>query len=249
MQIPAFLKQVGDSLQYKGKGELRYYIPDTYFGKTKSTIAMVNGQYVSTLGVFDWTLVDENGKESQAKPFKFPTIFLCKPNLIEKVKNVSLNGLEAMDYRVLHFKDGDEAVTDINVPQVIDNVEFFFNSMIKVQGKLPVTVPYDKLYDYFPDNMALNGKGYGLNMQMFGLMISELCRDPNDLSKPFRLSSLAKSGKMIGYKQISITQIPKFISPYTALTSENWDDSLMAAVKMSAEGNDRVTPLEKVVTG
>ena len=87
---------------------------------------------------------------------------------------------------------------------------------------------------------------YGLNMQMFGIMISELCRDKNDVSKPFRLSNATD---YTSYRQISVVDIPKFISPYTSLTSQNWDESLMAAVEMSEEGNDRVTPLEKVVTG
>jgi hypothetical protein len=120
--------------------------------------------------------------------------------------------------------------------------------MVKVENKMPPTIPYDKFQDYFVENMALNGKGYGLNMQMFGLMISELCRDPDDLSKPFRLSNKIDKG-MTGYRQISIINVPKFISPYVSLTSQNWDESLMAAVEMSASGNNTETPLERVVTG
>lgn len=248
MKIPAFLKQVGDSIIYNEEGELLYYLPDTYFTNTKSTIAMVVGQYVSTLGVFDWAIMDTHGKVGKAHPFKFPTVFMCRPSSIEKVKDLSLNGEAAMDYRVLHFKKGDEAVTDINVPKIIDNVEYFFSAMVKVENKMPPTIPYDKFQDYFVENMALNGKGYGLNMQMFGLMISELCRDPDDLSKPFRLSNKIDKG-MTGYRQISIINVPKFISPYVSLTSQNWDESLMAAVEMSASGNNTTTPLERVVTG
>lgn len=247
-KLPSFLKQQDEKVIYNDTGELVYYIPDTYFGDTKSPIAIILGSYVTTMGIFDWALVDEHGKHGKAHVFKYPTIIKCKPDRIESVKGLSLNGLKAMDYKILHFKKGDEAISDVNVPRIIDNVEALFSMMILVQNKLPVTIPYDKLQEYFPENMALNASGYGLSMQMFGLMISELCRDPQDNSKPFRLSKEINQS-MYGYRQISIKQVPKFISPFTALTSENWDESLMSAITMSQEGNDTVSPLERVVTG
>jgi hypothetical protein len=80
-------------------------------------------------------------------------------------------------------------------------------------------------------------------------MISELCRDKHDPSRPFRHSKEFKENKMTDYHQISVFDIPKFVSPYVALTSRNWDESLMAAIQMSSEGNDVVSPLERVVTG
>lgn len=248
MQIPSFLKLDGSKLlcNLDDGEELIYYIPDTYFSDTKSSVAVILGEYVSTIGVFDWGLVDKHGNRGKSHPFKFPTIFICKPYSIEKVKDLSLNGTRAIDYRLLHFRKGDEAVSDINVPQNIDNVEILFKALIFVSNKLPPTTPYNHLHEYFTENMQLNGKSYGLNMQMFGIMISELCRDAHDVSKPYRLSNFTDE---TSYRQISIVDIPKFISPYTSLTSQNWDESLMAAVEMSQEGNNKVTPLEKVVTG
>lgn len=249
MSLPAFLRQEGDSILYSGKGELLYYLPEKYFSDSKTSVAMINGEYVSTMGVFDWALMDEHGKVGKSHIFKFPTIFLCKPNRIEKVKDLSLNGTKPTNYRVLHFKDGDEAITNINVPKLVDNVEPLFKLMIFVENKMPPTIPYDKLHEYFPENMALNAKPYGLNMQMFGLMITELCRDKNDPSKAFRYSKAFRDGNMTDYRQISIIDIPKFISPYVALTGRNWDESLMAAVEMSEDNNNVVSPLERVVTG
>lgn len=248
MNVPSFLKLDGSKLicDVADGEELVYYLPDAYFSGTKTSVAIVIGEYVSTIGVFDWGLVDKNGKRGKSHPFKFPTIFICKPSSIEKVKDLSLNGTRAIDYSILHFKKGDEAVCDINVPQDLNNVEILFKALIFVSNKLPPTVPYNHLHEYFTENMLLNGKNYGLNMQMFGIMISELCRDAKDVSKPFRLSKYTDYNS---YRQISIVDIPKFISPYTSLTSQNWDESLMAAVEMSKEGNNKVTPLEKVVTG
>ena len=249
MKLPSFLKQVDSSLVFNDDGELLFYIPDSYFGEVKKNpIAQIIGQYVSTIGILDWALVTKNGTISEAKPFKFPTIFLCKPSSIEKVNGLKLNGLKAKDYRILHFKMGDEVISDINVPQIIDNVETEFSMMVITGNKIPSTVPYDRLHEYFPEAMELNGNSYGLNMQMFGIMISELCRDPKDLSKPFRLG---KMEKMTDYQQVSVKTVPNYISPYVALTSENLDESLMAAILLSDEKDSEIkySPLEKVVTG
>ena len=97
MRLPAFLKQDGDKLLFKGPGELVYYIPDQYFSNAKTSVGNIIGSYVSTIGIFDWALVDNSGK-GKANPFKFPTIVLCKPSSIETVKELSLNGLEKKDY-------------------------------------------------------------------------------------------------------------------------------------------------------
>ena len=77
---------------------------------------------------------------------------------------------------------------------------------------MPNTIPYDKTQEYFPENMELNAKGYGLNMQLFGIMVSESYRDPEDLSRPYRLSKAIEKS-MFKYKQLSIIDIPKYVSP------------------------------------
>ena len=195
MRLPAFLKQDGDKLIFKGPGELIYYIPEQYFSYTKTSVGSVIGSYVSTIGIFDWALVDNSGKAGKANPFKFPTILLCRPSKMETVKNLSLNGLEARDYIVLHFKEWDD------IPKIIDNVEAIFKAMIYVSNKMPPTIPYDKIHEYLPENMSLNAGGYGLNMQLFGILFSELCRDPDDITQPFRRSEKIKHSKF-GYKSI-----------------------------------------------
>ena len=253
MAIP-FIKEKDDVSYYSGTGELLFFIPERYFSDTKTSIAVVNGAYVSTVGIFDWALMDDHGKMGPIRPFKFPTIFVCKPGRIEKMKNYSINDTTPRDYRVLHFKDGDEVVSNMNVPKLIDNVEATFRMSVMVENKLPQTIPYDKLHEYFPENMSLNAKGYGINMQMFGFMMTGLCRDPKDPSVEYRHSAayreaLKNHKPLTSYRQISVTDIPKFVSPYASLTSQNWDESLMAAIQMSEDGNDKVSPLERVVTG
>src|SRR5574344_46305 len=247
MKLPPFLKQVDQSLLYADTGELLFFVPEPYFVDVKKNpIAQVAGQYVSLLGIFDWATVTTEGKISEAKPFKFPTIFMCKPNSIEKVKRYKLKpDMREMDYRILHFKQDDEVISDINVPQIIDNVEILFRMMVIVGNKIPPSVPYDKLQEYFTESMSLNGQSYGLNMQMFGIMISELCRDANSIETPYRLPDMKK-----GYQQISVKNVPKTISPFVAITSENFDESLMASIILSDKPDEEIksSPLERLIS-
>ena len=92
--------------------------------------------------------------------------------------------------------------------------------------------------------MALSGNKFNLSNQMFGILQSEICRE--DYSKPFRLSAAKKNGEWDNYKNISIKQIPNYISSYVSITSENYDDSVIAATMMKKELE---TPLEKVLIG
>lgn len=241
MEIPKFLKQEGDALIFNQEGELVFYIPEEFFS---NNIAEIAGSYVSTIGICDYAIVSANGKIGEVKPFRFPTVFLCKPSSIEKVKKLRLGNTSGdKDYRVLHFVKGDEVISQTRVPQIIDNVETFFRLMV-ITGRIPTTISYDKGHEYFPENMELNGSSYGLNMQLFGILWSELCRDPKDISKPFCTTSMSN---MNGYKPVSIKATPNYVSPYVAITSENFDESLRSAVLIGDE-DIKYSPLEKVVT-
>ena len=63
-------------------------------------------------------------------------------------------------------------------------------------------------------------------------IISELCRDKNDYSIPYYMSSAYKKGDMYSYKAIAIRDVPKYISPFLAITSENWNEAIIHSINM-----------------
>ena len=196
------------------------------------------------IGLCNWSIIDKHGKMGKLMPFDFPTMMLCKPREIEKVKNIQIDNTEPSDYRLLKFKYEDEIVSQCRVPQLIDNVEIFFKMAI-VTAKIPTTIPYDKLWKLFIDSADLNGFEYGLNIQLFAILIAKVCRDPNDISKEFRETDMSN---MNNYRPINIKMPPKYISPYTAITSENWDEALRAAILLKDKKDSPESPLEKVIT-
>lgn len=248
MELPNFLSREGKSLVFnQDNSTFVFFIPAVYFNNSaKVQIAEVNGQYVSTIGVCDWAIIDKNGKMGKVRPFLFPTMFLCKPRTISSPTKIKLTeDSDETDYILLKFQKGDEVISDTRVPQLIDNVEIFFKMAI-MTAKIPTSVPYDKIWELFFESASLNGFSYNLNVQLFHLMIAAICRDKNDISKQFNSTDMSN---MNAYKLINIKTVPKYISPYAALTSENWDESVRAAILMKDDPNTKESPLEKVVTG
>lgn len=248
MEVPKFLKLEGEALLFnEDNKEFVFYVSEEFFNSTsKNAIAEIQGQYVSMIGLCNWAIIDSNGKRGELRPFNFPTMFLCKPYKIEKAKDLKLDSdKEPKDYRLLRFRKGDEVVSQVRVPQIIDNVELFFKLAV-ITAKIPTTIPYDKGWELFLESMALNGDSYGLNAQLFGIIWAGLCRDPKDISRPFRYTNMAD---MNAYKLISIKMLPKFGSPYQSLISENFDESITAAIlKKDMEDRDvPYSPLEKIV--
>ena len=249
MEIPNFLKQVDDALVYNGAEgtELVYYIPESFFNNTtKSAIVEIVGQYVSMIGVCNWTIVQKNGTIGEFKPLEFPTMMLCKPSNITREKEVTIGTADVDDYRILHFKVGDEVLSQIRVPQITENIELFFK-MLFYTAKIPNSISKDELIDLLVENGALNDFNYGVNYQILGMAVASLCRDPKDITKPSRL---ANSKDPHYYKLISMKLYPKLISPYASIVSENWDEALRSAILMSDKPEEEIpfSPLEKIIT-
>ena len=155
-EIPPFARREEDALLFNQDGSLEYYIPEDYFGSGKSTSATVEGAYVRLMGSFNYRVISANGSPGKLRAFNFPTIFLCRPGKIEKRKDIQLDdGLDPSDYRVLIFYKDDQLITRCHVEQDMDNLAELFRLHIQT-GRIPNTIPYNELYQYPFECMALN---------------------------------------------------------------------------------------------
>lgn len=238
-QVPKFLKRDGDALLFNEEGQFVFYVPEIYFDRKD---AQIKGEYINLLGILDYTIFNKNGSNIGLKRFNFPTVFLTKPSRTEKIKNIRLKSVtDPQDYRMLIYEKGDAVVVSVKVPQNIANVEDFYK--IFLCGKLPTTIPYDKLQNYFIDSMELNGSSYGMCLQMFGFVVGEMCRDTKNPGRAFRLTNFKDQ---MAYKAISIKDLPKYISPNASIGSENWDMGVIGAVMNPSVTN---SPMEKLIMG
>jgi hypothetical protein len=239
--LPKFLKRDKNAILFDEDGEFVFYVPEKYFDLKTAFSA---GDYINILGILDYSIEDKNGKKGTLKQFHYPTRFLTKPYRIDKVKQVKLIGSsKTQDYRFLRYKKGDPVIVETKVPEEIENVEDFINLFV-ITGNIPNTIPCHKLQDYFINNMKYNGNSYNICLQIIGVMLSELCRSAKDPNIPFRLSG---SKDMNDYQSISVKEVSKMVSPYSAITSENFDDSVVHAIMNDKKMVD--SPLEKVMMG
>lgn len=248
-EIPPFTKRMGDALLFDQDGRLEYYIPDDYFEGKSATI---EGSYVRLMGSFNYRIYDKNDNPGKLMAFNFVTMFVCRPGKIDTKKKLKLDtDYEPEEYRILTFYKGDQLITRVHTEQNIDNVSELYRLHL-MTGNVPNTIPYNELYLFPYDCMELNGGKYNVHSQAMGLLYSKICRDPNDVNVPFRLSK-AIDESMINYKPISIKRAAKLISPFTAITSENIDEAIMSAVIMSdneesGKSKHKNSPLERILT-
>jgi hypothetical protein len=269
--LPNFLKLDGKSLLFDlDEGEFVFYVPEVFVDSEK--IAVQLGNQIRMFGICNYGIMNKAGNVNHIYPFTYPTVFLTEPYAIDKVKGMRIKHLlkeayeeqdndddydelddqnadpdvestneDAADYRLLRYKKGDKIVVSIDTPKNIENVEYFF-ILFLLTAKFPTTIPYDTLHEYFIMNGELNDFGYGLNMQNFGITVSEIARDAKDISRPFRYSKMTD---MHAYQPMSIKLSPKYVSPYSSIISENIDQGIMGAVLTN--GSQPPTPLEKVL--
>lgn len=236
-KVPPFLRRDGDALIFNDEGELIFYVPEVYFDRGD---ALIVGEYVNLVGMFDYSIFDKNGKNNGLHRFFFPSVFLAKPYAMDKQKKVKLTKSQPeADYRLLRFKKGDAVVVSVVVPTSTSNIDDFYR--IFLYGKLPTTIPVETLQDYFIENADINNASYGMSLQMFGFVIGESVRDAKDLYKPFRLTDYTDS---TSYKMLSLVDLPKYISPYQAINSLNWDNAVVGAMNNTSEIRP---PLEKLL--
>lgn len=235
--LPNYIKKNKDSVLFNADGEFVFYVPEVFF---ESKYAVIEGEFVTLLGIIQYEVFNEKGKSvTGIKDFTFPSSFTTRPSEIKKIKNATV-GKETGDYRVLSYSKGDQIVVSTKVPQLTENIEAFFKLFIS--GKQPRTIPYNEVQNLFLECAKLNGMNYGVTTQIIGVAISELYRDPTDYSKPYRLYSGFDNKN---YTPINILEVPKYTSPYTAFTSQNFDDTLVSSM---INKKDTYSPLEKLIT-
>ena len=228
-----------NTVVFTGDGELIYYVPENYFTNGTATVI---GDVVRLMGLFTYGLFDKSGKLLYTRLFKCPTTISCKPYKIDKVADYHLAGTgEAKPYRFLYFHKDDKLICSTFVPKEVDNVELFVKLL--TGGHLPENIPYDQIQDFVIENANLNNFNYKVSNQVMGMVISELYRDKKVLSKPFRYTDMKD---MTAYKAIRIQDGPKYTSPFTAVTSDNADEAIAAAMTVAG---DKESPLEKIMMG
>lgn len=243
MGMPKFLKIDGDVATYNANGEFIFFVPEKWFD---TNIAQIHGELINLIGILDYTIADENGKFGKLKHFYWPSAFVTRPYSMETRKGVKLTkNSPVLDYRLLKYKKGDEVICSTKVPQLADNIEEIYRMFLSGNMTITQTFPYNKLQDIFMDSVQLGGSSYANTMQLLGVVIAGIARNPENRTEPYRCGDTSNP---YNYKIVPVDKIAKYTSPQTALTSQNWDEACMAMVTLSANNKfDSISPIEKLL--
>lgn len=249
MSMPSFLRKENETVFFKGPNKkFIFFVPEKNFERN---CAIEDGEYIELIGTLNYTVVDIYSTNYTKKigTLQYPSVFVTKPGYMEKVKDFQLTKYSKPDdYRLLVYEDNgiDEIICSTMVPEEIGNVERLIRLFV-LTGNIPNTIPVNKLHEYFLDSIEYNGNSYKITAQMFGIFLSEFCRDINDISKPYRLSKeKIKDKNFYAYETVAIKKTPKFNGPFNSITSENWDESLVGAI---LNPDSKGSPLEPIMMG
>ena len=240
--IPNFLRLEGERLIFnKDDAELVAYIPEKFFNRK---LAEIEGDYINLIGIFVYTVQDlKTGKNIGLHNFLYPTTITTRPGDVEKAKNIRLiKDSDPEEYRILRYRKDDIVINSTKTVQHISNVEKVLK-LLFILGAIPNTIPYDIIGDILFESMDIYGGSFNICAQVMGIVVSEVCRAKNNVNLPYRLGG---STDPHDYKSMALKNVSQLTSPYTALISDDFDESILYAMMNE---NPKPTPLEKILVG
>ena len=240
--IPSFLRIDGEKLLFnKDDEELVAYIPEKFFERK---LAEIEGDYINLIGIFVYTVQNlKTGKNIGLHNFLYPTTITTRPGDMEKAKNIRLiKDSDPENYRIFRYRKDDIVINSTKTVQHISNVEKVLN-LLFILGSIPNTIPYDIIGDILFESMDIYGGSFGISAQVMGIVVSEVCRAKNKKNIPYRLSG---STDPHDYKSLSLKNVSQLTSPYTALISDDFDESILYAMM---NNEPKHTALEKILVG
>jgi hypothetical protein len=223
------------------------HIPEDYISHN---IAELIGNEIDTFGLFNIYVWDDYDIE-HTKPrtffFKFPSRIRTAPSVID-----TRRGKDGEKIRVLKYEEGDILIKSVAIQENSDVARQMLDIMFNAY--LPDTIPYNNIYSFWTRVNIFNGVKPAANEAILKIIISEICRDPDDLSRPFRhyLRDKFLHGGVIGdmskRKMLNIRNIPKYNSTFASVTSGNAKQGITSSIARIRSGKiDKDSPIEKAI--
>lgn len=230
------------------------YIPKVLFTdedeETKSTIAAQYGEGFHVMGVFNMRFYesDDAPRDSvKLRTFNFPNMIMTYPSDFSVEKLALTNADEKPEpYIVMKYYMGD-VIMEAEEIQSAANCTKFLNMITK--GKIPNTIPYDKFEAIWQTNFQINKFNPQVPSVILQLIWAEMCRDPNDVTKPFRMLYGKGNADPTSYLETNMNNVAAATSVFSALSFEKVKEKLASSINMTKTGVDqRRSPVEEVLT-
>ena len=224
-------------------------IPQDYFDKN---IAEMIGKDINMFGLFEIKVYDANVEEDDIDEhtefktyfFKHKGMINCSPSSIKEKRDPS-TGEKIM---TLVFRNGDKFIKNTVIAVNNAVASTMFNLM--TLGYLPPIFPYEDIAQYWSDVNAFNGVKIGsMSQASIELIVSELARDPRNLSRTFRAKLRDNPNiNRNGWKLINVREIPKYTSVFASIGAGDPKSSIISQIARQRDGaSQKDSPVEDAI--
>ena len=232
------------------------YIPADLFkevdkdSKIASAVAYMNGDAVTTIGVFNMRFYQDENDARDSVPvrtFNYPNPITTYPDEIhENVSHDLDKSGNPQKYTVLCYRRGNIMMAKEHAKDS-ENCERFLKMMMK--GKIPSTIPYDHILEMWEKNFAINSISPGVPSAIMQAIIATQARSKEDPVVPFR--------KVIGknpntsptdYTFANMRAVASYSSVFNALSFEDVGYMLTTSINMTRDGVKQArAPVERAL--
>lgn len=228
------------------------YIPQSLFNpdlETKSSIAVRYGEGYKIVGIFNMRFYDSDEEPRDSKPlrtFNYPNMIMTYPSESSIVRLKLSDYSDEEPYIVMKYYMGD-VIMNAEEVQGVDNCTKLLNMITK--GKIPNTIPYDKFVEIWHNNFAINKFNPRVPSLVLQMIWAEMCRDPEDITKPFRLKYGLGNADPTHYTESNMNNVSAASSVFSALSFERIKEKLASSVNMTRNGTEQMrSPVEEVLS-
>lgn len=228
------------------------YIPYEFFTKDKEMKSSIAVQYADgykVVGLFNMRFFDSDEEERSSKKlrtFNYPNMLMTYPSDSE-VKKLQLTEYgDPESYLILKYYMGD-VIMNAEEMRSVENCTKFLNMITK--GKIPSTIPYNRFVEIWQTNFAINRFNPQVPAVTLQMIWAEMCRDPNDVTKPYRMQYGKGNASLTGYIETNMNNVAAATSVFSALSFEKVTEKLATSLNMTRNGvEQRRSPVEEVLT-
>ena len=240
-----FFKEINNQIIFTGN-YMEVYLPRIYLDEG---IVEFYGNKINTLGIFNFKIFSDEAKKDNVKmnTYSFSSIITMQPSSYNLEKMDLFDEIDDNSFLILKFYKNDIFIDSLDIAKASKNTEKFLK--ILNSGKLPKTIPYNKILELLLTNMRINGVNFEVPSSILELIISELYREKNNLELPFRFKAGSpKKVSMLDYDTINLKSISYYNSTFTSLTFEDFDYALLTSInKNNLKKEEKISPVEKVL--
>lgn len=217
---------------------VRVYMKEDFFNHK---IAELIGNEITTIGIFYmdiFGLDDDDFDISEPKNgkrvlLKMPMDMILCPSNIDEMRDENKDLV-----KILEFQEGDTFIKTTLFLKSWKTASKLVDLMLK--GFLPKELGYDEIVPFFLKCCELNDFNSQIADTILEILVAELCRDPSDLAKPFRMA-IAKNPniKMTDKQFVKIDNLGRLYNTFAAISSGDTKQGITTSINRKRYNKDQ----------